>query len=867
MLASLIRRLFRKGPSRQWLEQAATLQQAGRYREAEELCQARLAQDDRDIGARQALAAALLAQGKTSEGLACLGKAAALAPRDAQIQETLGRVQTTTGRIDAAIASYRRALAIEPDLGHATDALVLLLKTTGAYEEAEDRSREALAKIGDSAHRRHALAGALFEQGYVDEAVSELKTSLALDPHAPVVGSDLLRALNYADGIAPAALFEAHRGWAERHADALSAHAPAFANDRDPARRLKVGYVSPYFHRHAVTFFLESVIEHHDREAFEVVLYADVARPDEYSERLKAHGALWRSTVGKSDEALVQMVREDRIDILVDLSGHTPRHRLLASAQKPAPVQVTWNGYPNTTGLSAMDYRVTDALCDPPGETDRFHSETLVRLPGIYMSWRPPEAAPDPGPLPAAASGRITFGSFNACYKITPTAARLWSRALEAVPNSRLVLFVVPGPRAERRLRDLFGTCGIGADRLEIRPRLAHEAFLEAHREVDIALDSYPYHGTTTTCFSLWMGVPVVCLTGAEHRSRVGLTLLSSIGLAELAPASPDGFVRAAARLAAGIDELAALRAGLRQRLLGAPLTDGVACARALERSFREMWEAWCTQERGATALPAPLPPAAAEALSEPRNVVAQTDYGPVIVNRNDTVVGHWMGIDRGWEKGEIELMRWVVSTCYGAESEMEILDVGANVGSHTIAFAHFPFSRVTVHAFEPQSVVFRMLAGTIALNGLDNVRCHQEAASSESNTTIEIPAVDYDAPGDFGSLELEPTPHSDFVGCRVPDRTERIRTVRIDDLGLSHVRLVKIDTEGMEHKVLAGAQNTLERCRPILFFEYTKTDFAWVRDFLRGLGYRSYYAQRPNVISVPGEFSNLQFKGAKPVD
>jgi FkbM family methyltransferase len=173
----------------------------------------------------------------------------------------------------------------------------------------------------------------------------------------------------------------------------------------------------------------------------------------------------------------------------------------------------------------------------------------------------------------------------------------------------------------------------------------------------------------------------------------------------------------------------------------------------------------------------------------------------------------------------------------------------------------------VTVHAFEPQSAVYRLLGATIALNRLDNVRCHQQAASSESNRVIEIPAVDYDAPGDFGSLELEPTPHSDFVGVRVPGKTECIRTVRIDDLGLARVRLMKIDTEGMEHKVLAGAERTIELSRPVLFFEYTKTDFAWIKGFLRELGYRSYYAQRPNAIAVPAEFSNLEFRGAKPVE
>ena len=252
---------------------------------------------------------------------------------------------------------------------------------------------------------------------------------------------------------------------------------------------------------------------------------------------------------------------------------------------------------------------------------------------------------------------------------------------------------------------------------------------------------------------------------------------------------------------------------------------------------------------------------------SNARNVVVNTDYGPVIANRNDTVIGHWIGKDGGWEKDEIELLRWVVSACYGTEPAVDILDVGANIGTHTIAFARFPFGRVTVHAFEAQRIVFQMLAGSVALNSLDNVHCHLAAVSSESGASVEIPAIDYDAPGDFGSFELEPTRNSDFVARIVPGKSERVSTVRLDDLAFEHARLMKIDTEGMENKVFAGAAQTIDRCRPVLFFEYTKTDFEWVRAFLRHHDYRSYYVQRPNVLSVPAEFTQIQFEGAVAVE
>jgi predicted O-linked N-acetylglucosamine transferase (SPINDLY family) len=356
-----------------------------------------------------------------------------------------------------------------------------------------------------------------------------------------------------------------------------------------------VGFVSPYFRRHAVTFFLESVLEHHDRENFEVLLYADVPRPDETSRRLQDHGCAWRSTVGMDDAALAQAVRADATDILVDLSGHTPGHRLLAFARRPAPVQVTWNGYPNTTGMDSIAYRLTDAVCDPPGSTEERHSERLVRLPGVFMSWRTPLDAPQVAPAPALAAGCVTFGSFNGCYKITAAVVRVWARVLRAVEGSRLLLVTVDGDVARRRLLDLFAANGIGPGQLEFLPRMSHDEFLGAHARADIALDAFPYHGTTTTCFSLWMGLPVVVLGGNTHASRVGVTLLQSAGLGQLATTSEDDYVGVAVGLAGNPAALAEMRSGMRARIAASTLADGQACARSVEAAFRSMWHDWCS--------------------------------------------------------------------------------------------------------------------------------------------------------------------------------------------------------------------------------------------------------------------------------
>ena len=599
----MLKQLLRRAPARrgaqdvQWLEDAAALRGAARHAEAAAVCRVRLETHPADVEALQMLAAALLAQGLAADGIACLRQALAHAPDRAELHATLAQVCAASGDLPEAAEAYTRAVALRADEADWWLSLVALLKAIERYDEAEDRCREAITAHGESAALRHALAGVLFEQGRIEEAIVELRASLALDADSPRVHSDLLRALNYSDRQAPAAVFSEHRLWGERHTRGLEDTHP-HAILLEPDRRLRVGYVSPYFRKHAVTFFLESVLEHHDRGAIEVLLYADVARPDAYSERLKSYGAQWHSTVGMNDETLARRVRYDGVDILVDLSGHTPSNRLLAFARRAAPVQVTWNGYPNTTGMTAMDYRITDAHCDPDGVTDSLHTERLVRLPGVYMSWRPPVDAPQPGPLPALEASGVTFGSFNSCFKITPATIRLWSRVLNACPGSRLVVLTVTGVRARSRLLEEFAACGIGAQRLDIRPRLTHEAFLAAHREVDIALDAFPYHGTTTTCFSLWMGLPVLVRAGETHVSRVGLSMLASIGLEALAAADDEAYVRNAVRLANDLQGLAAMRRGLRERMLASRLTDGLACARALEDAYRRMWRDWCARRR-----------------------------------------------------------------------------------------------------------------------------------------------------------------------------------------------------------------------------------------------------------------------------
>jgi predicted O-linked N-acetylglucosamine transferase (SPINDLY family) len=500
----------------------------------------------------------------------------------------------TLDEVEAAIAAWRDTLGMRPGEREVRHQLAATLRSLSRLDEAEAVCLEGLSlEAGDTA-LRHTLARVRFAQGRVDEAIADVRAVLALDPAAAAVHSDLISMLNYADRVAPEEIRAECARWSDRHAQALTAQAPPPANDPTPERRLRVGYVSPGFREHPVTFFLWPALEHHDRERFEVILYSDVTHEDEYTEQLRALADGWRKIVGMDDDELARAIRDDAIDILVDLSGHTLRNRLLAFARRPAPVQVNWLGFPCTTGMTAMDYRITDPWCDPPGLTEALNSETLVRLPHVYMAWRPPLRSPAVAPLPALAAGRVTFGFFHGCYKITPRMVALWARILHGVAGSRLVVLAVDGQIAATRLRDAFAAHGIAAERLELLPLLEIDAFLATFARVDIALDPFPYHGATTTCFCLWMGLPVVALAGTTHASRADLSLLTNVGLPQFATDDPDRYVDIACGLAASLDALADLRSRLRGMMLASPVTDGRAHTRELEEAYRGMWRAWC---------------------------------------------------------------------------------------------------------------------------------------------------------------------------------------------------------------------------------------------------------------------------------
>ncbi len=427
------------------------------------------------------------------------------------------------------------------------------------------------------------------------EALEHYRQAVELEPNNAAFHGNLLYLLNYLPSYDAASLFAEHRAWARRHADPLLDTAAPHANDRTAGRRLRVGYVSPNFRAQAVNFFVEPILREHDRRQCEVVCYSDVARPDSVTARLRGYADHWRDVLGQSDEQLSELVRNDRIDILVDLTGHMGSGgRLLAFARKPAPIQVTYIGYQNTTGMLAMDYRLTDDYADPPGLTDAFHTERLVRLPRTFFCYQPVSDAPPVGSLPATTSGHVTFASINNFNKITPAVLNTWAAILRRLPDSRLLVRADMTDSVRDYLIATLAGHGVPATRLELVNRLPHHEYLRLIDRVDIALDPFPFNGHTTTCDCLWQGVPVVTLSGTTYASRFGGSGLVTLGLEDLIAHTPEEYIEIAARLAGDRDRLAGLRAGLRPQMAASPLMDFAGFTRNLEAEYRRMWDAWC---------------------------------------------------------------------------------------------------------------------------------------------------------------------------------------------------------------------------------------------------------------------------------
>jgi protein O-GlcNAc transferase len=503
---------------------------------------------------------------------------------------------------------YREAAALDPRNPAIANNLGVFLRDLGRPAEAEMQLRRALMLTPGYADAYMNLGNALAEQGRSTEAEAAYRKGISLDPrlteHMSKRRSGLLAELHYRADVDSAQLCDAHRHWGDEIVAGRDARASVFANDPDPERRLRIGYVSPDFREHSVAYFFEPLLAGHDAATFDVTCYSGVKRPDRVTARLERMAACWQTTVGIGDAELSALIRRDKIDILVDLAGHFSGNRLPVFAMRPAPIAVTWLGYPGTTGLTTIDYRITDELADPAG-AERFHTERLIRLPQGFLCYRPPAHAPPVAPAPCLRERRVAFGSFNNLPKLSDGTVAAWARVLAAVPGSRLLLKAktLSDTTIRQRCRERFERAGVAGDRLDIRGWINEGGdHLALYNEIDIALDPFPYNGTTTTLEALWMGVPVIALAGARHSGRVGFSILMRVGLADLVAPTIDDYVERAATLASDHAAIDRLRQSMRARLEASPLLDAPGFVRSFEEALRTIWQQWCARAQDPAA-------------------------------------------------------------------------------------------------------------------------------------------------------------------------------------------------------------------------------------------------------------------------
>ncbi|HEY3493257.1 MAG TPA: tetratricopeptide repeat protein [Polyangiaceae bacterium] len=619
--------------SQDLFERALALHRAGRASEAEPLYRQVISRNREHHRALFGLSVILFEALRFDEAARYLERAVDLEPTQLKYVTNLGEIYRRQGKRELAARTFEKILVTAPDFAEARQNLAVTLIGAGAHAEAlphlervaelrpdqpmphviqafvlgrlrrpaesAARARRAIELAPDLAAAHRHLGTALEELGDKSGAVASFRRAVELDPADHDAHSTLIVSMLTDPSFDQQALFHEARAWARRHAEPLRSRIRPHTNDPDPERPLRVGYVSPDFRAHAVQQFLVPLLERHDASDCELYLYSSVERPDAETEWYRAFaGERFRDIATLSDTDAAELVRKDRIDVLVDLAVHGAGHRLRVFACKPAPVQFTWLGYAGTTGLDTIDYRITDRYFDPPGTDLGVYSEESIYLPETFWCYDALESDLPLGPLPARKNGTLTFGCLNAPRKLHPNALSLWARVLGELPDSRLFLYVEEPARAAT-LRTL-AEGGVGAERVEFGGRVSRREYLERHQRLDIALDPFPFAGGTTSLDAFWMGVPVVTLSSATTTlQRAGACIALNLGLPELVAHTPDEFFGRAVALARDLERLAALRAELRARLEASPFGDASRFARNLEAAYRTGWRRYCAGRGG----------------------------------------------------------------------------------------------------------------------------------------------------------------------------------------------------------------------------------------------------------------------------
>jgi protein O-GlcNAc transferase len=569
------------------------LKDDGQLTEAIEAYQRALQLNPNDAKANNNLGNVLRTQDEFAEAARCYRRAVQLSPNYAEAHNNLGLALTELKQNGEAVLCFQRALQLKPNFAEVHNNLGNLFKRQKELDQAAACYRRALELKPDLAEAHTNIGIVLNDQGELDQALASFRRGLELKPEDAAKHSNLLYTLHYCADCDAETLYEEHRRWNQQRAEPLASLIRPHTNERSTDRRLRIGYVSPDFTVHPVGRFILPLLEAHDHQQFEVFCYASQTVCDTYTSRCREQADTWRYVASLSDDQLAEMIRQDQIDILVDLAMHTSDNRLLVFARKPAPVQATYLAYCGTTSLSTMDYRLTAPHVDPPGHAERFYSEQSICLPETFWCYQPLAESPAVNELPALQAGHITFGCLNNFCKITYPTRTLWSRLLQELPTSRLILHAPDGSHRDR-VRDYFARRNVSPERLSFVSRAPLADYLGNYAKIDVALDPFPYGGGATTCDALWMGVPVVSLAGQTAVGRAGLSILSNVRLSELVVCDLEQYLQIAATLAADLPRLSALRKTLRGRMQASPLTDAPRFARNIESAYRVMWQRWC---------------------------------------------------------------------------------------------------------------------------------------------------------------------------------------------------------------------------------------------------------------------------------
>lgn len=574
-----------------------TLKDLGRFAEARDSLLQALALQPASMETLNNIGLVLKEQGQLPEAEAAYRRALASQPDYLPALCNLGMALDAQGRFAEAEASLRAALAIKPDFAEACNNLGLVFKSQGRITEALDSLTSALAIQPDYVEALSNMGSTLKDQGRIAEAEAYFRRALQVQPGYSLAYSNLLFCMTHNDLVDAATLAAEHRRYGERYEQPLQASWQPHANSKQPARRLQVGFVSADLRNHAVAYFIEPILEHlaHDPQLC-LHAFANSTHYDAVSQRLHPHFAHWHQVSNLSDSELAQHIRHCGIDILIDLSGHTAGHRMLTFARKPAPLQATWLGYLGSTGLTAMDFYLTDACWMPPGLLDGQFTERLLQLPA-YAPFLPAEPSPPVNALPALSNGYLTFGSFNRTGKLSRSVISVWSSLLRAVPDARLLIAAMPADGDGGQLAAWFAEEGIAAHRLMFHARSNMDTYLRLHHEVDICLDTFPYNGGTTTWHAVWMGVPTMTIAGDMAQGRISTSILGQVGLPQFVAVDADDFVRKASAWAQQLDALAAIRSSLRRRYQQSPAGQPHLIARSLALAMRQMWERWCDDQ------------------------------------------------------------------------------------------------------------------------------------------------------------------------------------------------------------------------------------------------------------------------------